>query len=262
MLEEFLDTANVLNQLKTGPHTQLKTYNFMHGAGYYQGITPVTTFAVFGEIYREIYTRMGNDPLSIKIVENPQFHLMADDQQAVSHEWLKIAGGKPVITYFSQYTRGSSTAAIRLQIEKWLASYCRKYDCQAIIKLHPAENESIYSLPGIIVLKDEFPLATFFHGSIATITFYSFTAIESIFSGCPVVIANPDQVSGLYVFDKLQALQACYYQTFTEKLETIRISEKSATDVLKEQRQLAEKLFYCRPDCHSENHYRQIIDMG
>ncbi len=262
MLEEFLDTANVLNQLKTSTHTQLKIYNFMHGAGYYQGISPVTTFAVFGEFYREIYIRMGNDAASIEIVENPQFRSLGDDRQAVSPEWLKLAGGKPVITYFSQYTRGSSTVAIRLQIEKWLAAYCQKHDCQAVIKLHPAETDSIYSLPGIIVLKDEFPLATFFHGSIATVTFYSFTAIESIFSGCPVVIANPDQVSGLYVFDELQPLQVSNYQAFTEILETIRISEESAAAVLKKQQQLADKLFYRQPKGKSEDYYHRIIGLG
>ncbi|RLB70718.1 MAG: hypothetical protein DRH04_03075 [Deltaproteobacteria bacterium] len=261
MLEEFLDTANVLNQLKTSMNPELKTYNFMHGAGYYQGISPVTTFAVFGEFYRKVYARMGNDAGSIEIVENPQFRLLADDRQAVPPEWLKITGGKPVITYFSQYTRGPSTVAIRLQIEKWLADYCQKHDCQAVIKLHPAETDSIYSLPEIMVLKDEFPLAAFFHGSMATVTFYSFTAIESIYSGCPVVIANPKQISGLYVFDELQTLQVSDYQAFAAVLETIRVSEASAAAVLEEQQQLAGKLFYREPGGGSEDHYRRIIGL-
>ncbi len=245
MLEEFLDTANVLDQVKRETGWPLKTYNFMHGAGYYYGITPVDRFAVFGEFYREIYTRMGNEAARIEVVENPQFQAPASQRQTLPPRWREVVGERPIITYFSQYTRGSSTVGIRLQIEKWLTDYCRKHDCQTVIKLHPAETESIYSRPEIIVLKNEFPLETFFHGSMATVTFYSFTAIESIFAGCPVVIANPEKISGLYVFDELGELQVNDYRHFAGALNEI---SKAATSgdraILHRQQQLAARLFH------------------
>lgn len=246
MLEEFLDTANVLNFVREHNNWDIKLINFMHGAGYYHGITPVDYFGVFGPLFKEKYEQMGNSRQSIVLTgtsailpkEQARVYTLDDMDPLARH-----IAGRPVLTYFSQYNRGSSSEPIRSRIVSWLDEFCRNNNVALVIKLHPAEGQNIFTDCQAVVVRNEYPLELFFNISKVCCTFYSFAGIQAIFGGCPNLFINPEIVEGLYLVDRLRPYQYFEKDTLSRKLSCLLTSEELRQAFLKEQQKLLSLLF-------------------
>jgi len=244
LLEEFLDTANILNELKDEIKTDYQVINIMHAGGFYTGLTPVDCFYVFGEYYKRKLIECGNNPANIQVIKNPMFEKYQNHKKVKSKKLGKIANGKKIITYLSQYEKGASTSQVRLEIVKWMSQFAIENDLFLIIKFHPAEKRNIYENCNAYCVKGEFDLLTLFDNSQFTVTYYSFSGIESIMSGCPMIQLNPNNTKGLGIFDNFEKFNATNYQDFKKKGQKIIISDKSKIEYLRKQKKIIKNFFY------------------
>jgi len=246
MLEEFLDTSNVLNFVRNRNNWDIKLINFMHGSGYYNGITPVDFFGVFGTLFEEKYIEMGNAENNI-VVTGTSAILPIDQAKVYTLDDMdplaKHIAGRPVLTYFSQYNRGSSSEAIRSRIASWLDEFCRNNNVALVIKLHPAERQNIFTDCKAVVVQNEYPLELFFNISKVCSTFYSFAGIQAVFGGCPALFINPYGIPGLYMVDHLQEFQVCEKDELFRRLSSLMFSNAGRSVYLEKQQEVLNDFF-------------------